>query len=248
MYNLQGLEEYPELAQAEALKQVAIDIYKNDLYSFSKYITDYNEMDKDVHLPVCQALSTSTTRKLIVLPRGTFKSSVANTAYCAWRIVRDPNIRILIDSEVYSNSKNFLRELKAKLDSRKFTDLFGTHRGDTWNEGEIIVSTRTRAFREATVTCGGVETTKVGQHYDLIIFDDLNSKNNSDTQEGRQKVIDHYRMNEAILEPNGTMVVIGTRYAEDDLIGWIIRNELGYKNETELRKSLRESQAKQHPL
>ena len=33
--------------------------------------------------------------------------------------------------------------------------------------------------------------------------------------------------NTSILEPDGILVVIGTRYAVDDLIGHIIENEIG---------------------
>ncbi len=69
--------------------------------------------------------------------------------------------------------------------------------------------------------------TKVGLHVDFIIMDDMNSAQNSGTPEACRKVIDHYRRNISILEPTGTLVVIGTRWSELDLIGWILKNELG---------------------
>lgn len=138
-------------------------------------------------------------------------------------------MRILIDSELYTNSKNFLREIKAHLRSSKMVEYFGEFQGDlVWQEGECSIKQRTKHFKEASITCGGVETEKTGQHFDLIIFDDMNSNNNSKTEEGRLKVIDHYKLSSSILEPNGTMVVIGTRYADNDLIGWILKQEIYY--------------------
>lgn len=129
---------------------------------------------------------------------------------------------------MYTNSKNLLREIKTHLESERLTNLFGPFKTDSnWNEGEITVRQRTKNLKEATITAGGVETTKVGQHYDLIIFDDMNSDKNSNTQEGREKIINHYKMSTAILDPGGTIVVIGTRYAHNDLIGHILENEMG---------------------
>lgn len=170
-------------------------------------------------------LESNSTRKLIVMPRGSFKSSLGVVAYSMWRLIRNPNERIMIDSEVYTNSKNFIREIKAHFQSKKFIDVFGDWVGPQWSEGEITVSTRTKVLKEASITASGIGAVKVGQHYGTIIMDDLNSGNNSETVEMRQKVIRHYQMNTAILEPDGIMVVIGTRYAVDDCIGFILDTE-----------------------
>lgn len=177
-----------------------------------------------------RALESDKNRKLIVMPRGTFKSSIGTVAYPIWLLMNDPNERILIDSEVYNNSKNFLREVKSHITSPEFTSIFGQWQTDTnWTEGEITIAPRTSRSKEASITCGGIGTVKVGQHYTTIIGDDYNSGNNSETIEGRQKVIQHYKMNQAILEPNGKFVIIGTRYAVDDCIGFIMDNEINVK-------------------
>ena len=181
-----------------------------------------------------RSLESPTKRKLVCVPRGTYKSSIASVSYAVWLIINNPNIRILIDSEAYSNSKDLLRQVKYILMSHEFVTRFGDWRTDVWNEGEIIVKPREMNLRSPTITAGGIETIKVGQHYDVIIGDDYNSHKNSGTPEQRRKVIDHYQMNQAILDPNGIYAIIGTRYHEDDLIGWILRNELGLKGEEDL--------------
>lgn len=204
-------------------------LYRQSLYNTAKYLLGYKEITWDTHGPMIEALESAKKRKLIVTPRGAFKSSLGVVAYCIWTLIRDPNARILIDSELYTNSKNFLHEIKQHLESERLTKLFGTFKSKKrWNESEIVIAQRTKKLKEASITCGGVETTKVGQHYFLIVMDDLNSGSNSASPEARQKVIQHFRMNLAILEPEGELVVIGTRYATDDIIGWIIENEIGY--------------------
>jgi len=148
--------------------------------------------------------------------------------------MNNPELRILIDSELFTNSKNFLREIKGHLASPSFMELFGDWRTKTWNDHEIIIKPRKKNFKEPSITVGGIGTTKVGQHYDVIIGDDYNSPANSGTPEARKKVVDHYKYNTSILEVNGIYALIGTRYAEDDIIGWAIRNELELANETKL--------------
>lgn len=205
--------------------------YRDSLYDTSKYLLGYSAINRRTHGEMIANLEDqSVKRKLIVMPRGTFKSTIGCIAYPIWRLIRDPNIRILIDSEIYTNSKNFLREIKAQLENPFLAELFGNFRSDTnWNEGEITIAQRTLPRKEASITCSGLGAIKVGQHYDLIIGDDYNSPRNSLTPEGCQKVIDHYRMQTSILEPTGEMVIIGTRYSESDLIGWILKYEIEKK-------------------
>lgn len=215
--------------ETELHLEIIRDLYKGSLYLTAKDLLAYKDVNKRTHADIINALISNTKRKLIVVPRGCFKSSLGVIAYSIWRLMNDPNERILIDSEVYTNSKNFMREIKAHLASPIFIELFGDWHSNNWTEGELTIKPRTKAFKEASITCSGIGAVKVGQHYSTIIMDDMNSDNNSQTTEGRQKVINHYRMNTAILEPEGTMVVIGTRYATDDIIGYIMDNEIAGK-------------------
>lgn len=229
--DLQNLEQIlPTLTESEQeilLKEILKQDYKRSLYLTAKKLLGYQDINRQTHGGMIHALEQPTKRKLLCVPRGCFKSSIGVVSYSIWLLLNNPNLRILIDSEVYTNSKNFLREIKAHLESKAVTELFGLFRSDTnWTEGEITIKQRTRVFKEASITCSGIGAVKVGQHYDVIIQDDLNSGNNSQTIEGRKKVIDHYKMNTAILEPEGIMVVIGTRYSADDLIGHILVNEV----------------------
>ncbi len=215
--NPSGVIRFREVASA----------YRESLYKTAKHLLDFKDVNEHTHGDIARDLESDTKRKLICVPRGCLKSTLACVAYPIWLMLNNPDIRILIDSELYTNSKTFLREIKAHLQSPKITELFGQFKSDPWNESEIIIKQRTKNLKEASITVGGVGTTKVGQHYDVIIHDDMNSEQNSNTPEGCQKVINHYRANIPILEPQGTMIIIGTRWSELDLIGHVLRNELG---------------------
>lgn len=203
------------------------DLYLSSFYHFAKFCLGYKDLTARVQGPICKALQAETKRKLICVPRGTFKSSIASVAYPIWRIIHNPNIRILIDSEIFANSKNFLREIKGHIAGNdEFIKHFGNIVGPLWNEAEIIVSTRSKPLKEPSIACSGVEAGKTSQHYDLIIADDLSSYMNTRNPDVAKKTIDHYRLYKSLLEPEGTIVIIGTRYSELDIIGFVIENEL----------------------
>lgn len=215
--------------QVHAARETAKLLFTDDFFLFSKHGVGYKDLEWGVHGECVQVLESDAKKKLVVLPRGSFKSSLASVAYPIWKLIKDPNMTILLDSEIYTNSKNFLREIKGHLASSRFINIFGNLNGPKWDEGEIIISTRTKNRKEASITVGGIETTKVGQHYDLIIGDDYNSAQNSDTPEKCQKVIDHFKYNLNILNPGGEYLLIGTRYAELDVIGFLLSNVLEEK-------------------
>ncbi len=220
--------ETPE-EQAHVAKEAMRALYLSDFFLYSKHAVGYKDLEWDVHGESIRLFESDAKRKLDVMPRGTFKSSLGSVAYPMWRLEKDPDLTILLDSELYTNSKNLLREIKGHYASGKYMNVFGERVGTKWDEGEIIISTRTRNRKEASITVGGIGTTKVGQHYDIIIGDDYNSAQNSDTPEKCQKVIDHFKYNLNILNPGGEYLIIGTRYAELDVIGFLLSNVLEEK-------------------
>lgn len=213
-----------------ALKLIKQDLFKADLFALCHHL-GFKDVTWNTHGNIIEILEAPSLRKLIVVPRGSLKSSISCVAYPIQRLLQDPNHRILLDSELYTNSKNFIREIKGHLLSRELTSIYGTfYNPKNWNEGEITIRQRTRVLKEASITAGGIGTTKVGQHYTIICGDDYNSDKNSATPEGRQKVIDHFRYNMSILEPGGTYVLTATRYAEDDVPGFVLNTLVGLKD------------------
>ena len=75
-----------------------------------------------------------------------------------------------------------------------------------------------------------------GQHYSVIIADDLSSLDNSLTKEQREKVINHWRLYISLLDPGGTIVVVGTRYSAGDIVAHIIETEIDPKQKLGLIK------------
>lgn len=171
-------------------------------------------------------LNSPAKRKLINMPRGTYKSTLL-CCYAAREIVKNPNIRILYASETYANSKEYIawirRQFESNVDLKKE---FGDFVGKTdWRQEKFTVSKRTDlSKKEPTLSASGIDVTKTGMHYDVIIVDDPVSDTNTMTSGQMEKTLNWYRLLLSILEPGGTLILCGTRYDDEDLYGHIIRS------------------------
>lgn len=175
-------------------------------------------------------VSSPKRRKLILWPRGHLKSTVFTQIEALRRALVNPNIRILISSAKWDNAKTYLAAIKGYLREPAFIALWGdllptttdskTHKN---NEAELTLMSRTNlSLREATFTTTGIDKEKTGQHYDLIIHDDLVARDNVGNAEMMQKVIQYYRDSASLLDPKREMWTIGTRWHPLDLYGWLL--------------------------
>lgn len=172
---------------------------------------------------------------LLLMPRGTFKSSVVTIGFTLQMILIDPDVRILIDSETFQKAKAFLMEIKGHLEGNEkyreiFKTLYGVYpdarkRDDLWSDSQLNIASRKRARKEPTLSCGGVDVTKNGMHYDLIIMDDLHSELNTVNKEQIDKVIQHFKLAYSLLDPGKPLIVIGTRWDYNDTYQYILDNE-----------------------
>lgn len=224
---LQHIEKLETKAQIDTLRAGEAALYRKSLYLTAKYLLGYSEVNWRTHGEMIQVLEGPEKRKLIIMPRGTFKTSIAVVAYPIWLLLNNPNLRIMIDSELYSNARRSLREIGQHLQSEKITQLFGVFRGEgVWNEGEILINQRGIIKKESSVMASGIGAEKTGIHLDVVIADDLCSPSNMNTPENRDKVHDHYRYYTSILDPGGIIILVGTRYSSDDLYQRILEREV----------------------
>jgi len=204
------------------------------LYYFARFNLGYDAMQPWPHKEVCkfaEDVIRNHTRGMDLEPRGAFKTSIFSQAIPAWLIVHDPDTRILLDSVVLQNSVDNLGVIKAHFEKPRVKFLYGNFVGQKWTTEEITVSKRTKTnLKEPTVRCASVEKIQVGPHYDWIIADDLVSKENVETPEQINKVIDHFKLLFSLLDPDGKILVIGTRWDFRDLYNHILTEMPDFRN------------------
>lgn len=244
-------EEQVRLIKDELARRVA----KRDLQFLMTDVLGYPPTDA-IHKEIADALTATTApdgkhRALLLIPRGHLKSTLVTVCWTIQQILQNPNIRILISTGYLENSKSFLREIKTHLErSERLRALFGdlVNADDKWTETQIVVKSRTEIRKEPTIQVSSVDKSVVSQHYDLIIGDDLVNRENINTREQRQKVQLYYKDLYDLIEPQGSMVFIGTRWHHDDLYGRIIKENGTSKNFDVFVRTVWADQGKRIPL
>jgi len=206
-------------------KQQEVEQKLGDLFTFNKEILGYTQTAESPHRQMCESIMKPDKRKLHLWPRGHFKSSEITIGNTIRQVSINPNLRVLIANATLGNAKSFLREIKGHYErNERLRAIVGDQvsKEDKWTETEIIVKSRTQNLKEPTIQAAGVGQGLASQHYDLIIGDDLVNELSVTTPEQMQKTIDWFKMCLSLLEPDGEVILIGTRYHFADLYGWII--------------------------
>ena len=177
-----------------------------------------------VHREMCEFVDKNPRKqKLMLVPRGFLKSTLITIGKTLQWINEDPSVRILIANATYSMATAFLNVIKRQLTNNSLLhEIFGNlaFDPDKWSESAITLRQAKEVMggeKEATVLCYGMGGNLVSQHYDKIILDDVVNEDTISTRDQIEKTIQFYRMCQPLLEKNGEMIVIGTRYAEQDL-------------------------------
>ena len=107
---------------------------------------------------------------------------------------------------------------------------------------------RTIAEPEGTFEAAGVGTAVISRHFDLVIEDDtvspakdsLTGVMQQPTKAEIEKAIGWHRLvHPLLLHPSRSQIlVIGTRWADKDLIGWILESHKNYQLELWQRENL----------
>src|SRR3990167_8139618 len=216
----------------EEIKEFALIIkkYFDSFHSFCLECLGFEDMNI-VHKDLCDFLQYNPMKfKLILMPRYSFKSTICSIGYSLWKLVKNSDLRILIYSDATTKAMGFLDTIKAHIEGKvansKFREFFPQWESDiksgSWNKDQITVSIRKTSLPEPSVDTGGIETSKVGFHYDIIIFDDIVSDKNITTKDQMDKVTECYKKALSLLKPGGLVIMPGTRWNFGDLYGRII--------------------------
>lgn len=215
-----AINELHAMIRDQVLKHGRIDILEEECLGYG--LEPFHEQ-----ILAAQNKCRPGKKQMTLAFRGAGKSTVGCVGRCVFEILRNPNIRILIASETQAQADAFLREVREHFEANEtFRAIFGDWVGPKWGASEIIVNKRTKIVREGTVTAIGVGGPTVGKHYDLIIGDDCAVEKNSRTENQRERVVTwFYKSLMPTLEPDGRVLINGTRYHPQDLYGYLLKND-----------------------
>ncbi len=184
-----------------------------------------------VHNELDLFMRSAGNRIHIELARGHLKSHIITKGFSIQQLLKNPEIRILIVNATEENAVKFVRSIERYIGRGSVLEkIYGQFETAIWNQNEFIIKQRTKNLDAPTIMAAGLQKTLTSQHYDLIIADDLVEPDNVRTKEQREKVHEFYLSLFDLLEPQGRIVVIGTRYHQDDLYARILEENAAHSN------------------
>lgn len=181
----------------------------------------------------------STHDRALFLPRNGYKST-ANMVDVVQFIINWPNITILIVTGKEQLGLDFIGEIRGHFERQKDGEprvlegqrsLFQLAFPEFCIDGagpraSFLVPCRTAPnIKEDTVQFAGVETSQSGPHFDVIVFDDAVTNENSKTATRLITVRNQISYHRKMLNPYGYCTYIGTWYSPQDIYGFLIRAE-----------------------
>ena len=201
--------------------------FETAYYTVCKYITCRSL--QPLHASIIHNVSDNQA-SMDLAPRGHGKSTIGDVDFCITKVLRKPDIRIMIGSKTQTQASAFLKEIRIHFEQNvNLIRIFGDwkkSRDNVWNDKEFTVNRRTVIKKEATVSALGASGAVVSKHFDIIIGDDLVGFENART-EAQRKVLKEwfYSSLYPTLEPDGEIHILGTRYSPMDLYEDLIKSK-----------------------
>ena len=161
-------------------------------------------------------------RVLINIPPNHAKSTTMTVNYVTWRLMMNPNLRVLIISKTQDMARKFLYSIKTRLTHPRYAGMqlaYGPNGGwkssaTEWSQTKIYLE-RDDGEKDPSVEALGIGGMVYGARADLVIIDDAVTLSNSGEWTKQQ---DWIRQEVATrLGPEGQLLVVGTRVSPVDL-------------------------------
>ncbi len=154
-------------------------------------------------------------RGLLMAFRHSGKSTVVGI-FAACLLYLRPQSRILILSAESSLATRMVAHIRHILENHPWcADMVPTNKKE-WASGRITIN-RPIGIREPSVICQGIHGNITGLRADLIICDDVEVPNTSNTAQKRNNLRERLRELDFILSPNGAIIYIGTPHTHDTI-------------------------------
>lgn len=166
---------------------------------------------------------------VILEPRGHAKTTWGNTILLSWLAAKYPNIRIGLISNTAKQSNAFSRAIRWTIEANEFFknvfgNLTGTHK---WTDVEWIQrNSALHGTKDVTMYSAGAGGAIISKRFDLLFCDDIIDEDNYANPEQAEKIDTWFwKTLKPTLAPGGSIIVLGTRWAEGDLYQQLIEDK-----------------------
>lgn len=164
-----------------------------------------------------QARGDEGDRRLLLMAFRGFGKSTLIGLYCAWRLYRAPETRILVLAADHALATKMVANVRRILGRHPLcAALLPGHGEGSWASDRFTVA-RDGVLRDASMIAAGIGGNITGARADLIICDDVEVAGNCDTPAKREELRERLTEAEFVLVPGGSILFVGTPHTEESL-------------------------------
>jgi len=158
-------------------------------------------------------------------------TQITSIALPLYLIGKDPSRRIKLVCLSDDSAKERLAAIRTYIqDDDDYKTVFPDvlqDKSSEWTRHRLFVQRKTKAAKDASVDAKGVLSAGIGGRCDFLISDDLGDMRTMISQPSiRQQIVDTYNIVWMTrLQPEGTSIMIATRWHEQDIAGQIMENK-----------------------
>jgi len=170
--------------------------------------------------------SAGLARLLVNVPPNHAKTMTITINYVTYRVVKNPNINVIVISKTQEQAKKFLYAIKQRLTHPRYADLqaaFGPTDGykataDMWSANKVYLGADVRESdaKDPTIEAIGMGGQVYGARADLIVLDDVVTLSNAGEWAKQQEWI-RQEVASRLPPGGGQLLVVGTRVSAVDL-------------------------------
>ena len=161
-------------------------------------------------------------RLIVNMPPRHTKSEFASVYFPAWMIGKYPKMKLMQVSHNAELSARFGSKVRNLIDSPEYKQIFG----DVRLREDSKAKGRWETNHGGEYYAAGVGGSITGRGADLLIIDDPHTEQDSLSDSAMDRTFEWYLSGpRQRLQPGGSIVLVMTRWAEDDLTGRLIKSE-----------------------
>ena len=217
-----------DAVRLSSLRELARRKTVDGVFAYGEYVYGYEASPhhREMVSTILEAVSKAGTEEaeniVIEEPRGSAKTTWGDTVTIGWLIAQFPHLRIGLMSKTSDHAKDFSRAIRWTIESNeRFRHVFPDVRPSItkWTDSQwLIEDSPWLGSNFANLFAQGAGGQIASKRFDVILCDDILDEENSKTPEQRAAVEEWFwKTLVPCLAPNGVIIVLGTRWAEDDI-------------------------------
>jgi hypothetical protein len=155
-------------------------------------------------------------RRLVLLVfRSAGKSKLVGV-FCAWLLLNDPDLRILVLAAEHDLARKMVRNVKRIVERHPVTRRLVPRRAEQWASDQFTVRRRLTR-RDPSLLARGIGANITGSRADVVICDDVEVPNTCATATRREELRSRLHEISYVLMPGGLQLYVGTPHSYDSI-------------------------------